>query len=158
MSSSGGKKPVPVYLRGIPAELVREAKAMAARRGITLAGFVAHALARAIQEPEPADEAAPQRRTLTPVPPAPESGADEGDLSREVRWYERTREHLARQYAGEFVAIIDNRVVDHDPHFDALAERMFAQYGTRSIFMPEVQAHSSDPKLRLRSPRIARRA
>lgn len=52
------KKPVPVYLRGIPTELVREAKAAAAKQGVTLAGFVAQTLARALEKPSQEDRGA----------------------------------------------------------------------------------------------------
>ncbi|HKU39476.1 MAG TPA: DUF5678 domain-containing protein [Polyangiales bacterium] len=126
----------PVYLRGLPSEIVREAKAAAARRGITLAGYVADALARA----------AAQR----------ESDADaSADLSREQRWFDRQRDKLVREYAGEYVAIIGNAVVDHDADFEALAERVFAKHGARSIFMPLVA--STRKPARIRSPRSSRR-
>jgi hypothetical protein len=79
------------------------------------------------------------------------SSAD--DVERELSWYESHREQLARQYGDEFVAIIDNQVVDHDAVFEALAERMFAAHGERSIFMPKVRTVGHT--MRLRSPRIA---
>ncbi|MEY4577346.1 MAG: hypothetical protein RL701_2049 [Pseudomonadota bacterium] len=158
MPSSVSKKPVPVYLRGIPSDVVREAKAIAARRGITLASFVAETLARAVS-------AGSERGPTASV----DADIDEDGIAREMRWYERNREQLARQYGGEFVAIVENRVVDHDEEFEPLAERMFASYGSRSIFMPLMppasvsehassQAADSRRPLRLRSPRIAKRA
>jgi hypothetical protein len=138
MSSNFANKPV--YLRGIPSDVVREAKAAAARRGVTLAGYVADALGRAVK----------QRDTARDV------GADMGsDLSREQRWYERQRERLAREYAGEYVAIIGQSVIDHDEDFEALAERVFASQGARNIFMPLVA--SERRVARVRSPRVQRR-
>jgi hypothetical protein len=134
MSSSVGKKPV--YLRGIPADLVREAKAVAARRGITLAGFVADTLASAVKQQGPGI-----------------TRADE--LGSEMRWYQRNRERLVRELDGEYVAIVGNRVIDHDEHFEALAERVFARDSTLEVFMPRV---SADPRaIRVRSPRVGRR-
>lgn len=132
--STATKKPV--YLRGIPEGVVREAKAAAARRGVTLAGFVAETLARAVKQREAADEASDA-------------------LNDEMRWYERNRARLVRDYDGEYVAILDRRVLDHDANFEALAERVFAREGVRSIFMPRVSA--DEPKLRVRSPRLGRR-
>ena len=197
MSSSVGKKPVPVYLRGLPPELVREAKAIAARRGVTLASFVAESLARAISTATATDaeSAFPAVRSadnplthsapVAPVAPVVHGargarGANDAvkplsqsyaystnsanederdrdhDVERELSWYESNCEQLARQYSDEFVAIIDNRVVDHDAVFEALAERMFAAHGERSIFMPKVRTWGHTAHLR--SPRIARPA
>src|SRR5688572_12931653 len=58
-----------VYLRGLPAEVVRGAKAEAARRGVTLAGFVAETLTHAL------DQRQSQPRAQ-----------GEADLRREQRW------------------------------------------------------------------------
>lgn len=140
------KKPVPVYLRGIPAEVVREAKAQAALRGVTLAGYVAETLARAAQEPSGSPGASARRE--------PTSQAD-GDLATEARWYEQHRERLSREYEGEFIAIVNKRVVDHDVAFEALAERIFKLRGARDTFMPEVR--SKPRTVRIRSPRVSRR-
>ena len=139
MTSTAAKKPV--YLRGIPSEVVREAKAVAARRGVTLAGFVADTLARAVRESEPDG---------LPAQPS----AD--DLEDEMRWYSRNRERLVREYDGEYVAILDNRVIDHDAVFEELAQRVFKREGVRNIFMPLVS--SGERTLRVRSPRLQRRA
>jgi len=143
MSSSPAKKPVPVYLRGLPAELVRDAKAAAARRGVTLAGYVADCLARA--------------RAV-----GPGQAADEPDrLHDELRWFERARRRLVEQYPGQFVAILDRKVIDHDVEFEALAQRVFAAYGTRDVLMPQLPGAAgagSKRPLRLRSPRLVRRA
>jgi hypothetical protein len=146
MSVAPRKKPVPVYLRGIPAEIVREAKAQAARRGVTLAGFVADTLARAIYEPAKVVAA----KTTTVAEPPDE------DLEAEARWYEQNRDQLVRRYDGQFVAIVKQRVIDHDVAFEALAERIFELRGARDTFMPEVRAQKRT--MRLRSPRITRRS
>lgn len=134
MAASTAKKPV--YLRGIPSDVIREAKALAARRGITLAGFVADTLARALREPDG-------------------QGDHDGDLSSEMRWFERNRERLSREFAGEYLAIIDAEVIDHDQDFDALAERVFAAHGARSVFMP--RADKAAREVHVRSPRLRRR-
>jgi hypothetical protein len=126
-------------LRGIPSDVVREAKAVAARRGVTLAGFVADTLARAVREPE-VEAARP---------------ATSEDLDDEMRWYERNRDKLVREHDGEYIAILGNRVVDHDEDFEELAQRVFKREGVRNIFMPRVGA--GERTLRVRSPRVARR-
>lgn len=137
MSSSAAKKPV--YLRGLPSDVVREAKAAAAQRGVTLAGFVAETLARAVRQRER----------------DPEDAEIAADFSSDIRWYERNRERIAHEYAGNFIAVIDRKVVDHDADFEALAERVFERHGPRNIFMPLVGAPKR--KVHVPSPRQARR-
>ena len=134
MSSSTAKKPV--YLRGLPSDVVREAKAAAAQRGVTLAGFVAETLARALRQRDTGDDAT-------------------ADLNADMRWYERNRERIAREYAGQYIAVVDGKVLDHDPSFEALAERVFAREGARNIFMPLVGAPKKP--VHAPSPRQSRR-
>lgn len=139
MSSSIPKKPV--YLRGLPSDVVREAKAVAAQRGVTLAGFVAETLAHAVRRGEANTSSA-------------ESTAD---LSSDMRWFDKQRERMERDYAGEYVAIIERKVVDHDASFELLAERVFESEGARNIFMPLVaRAREQKRKLRVPSPRQTR--
>jgi hypothetical protein len=133
MSSSTAKKPV--YLRGLPSDVVRDAKAAAAQRGVTLAGFVAESLARALRQ-----------RDATAEPAT--------DLSSDMRWYEKNRARISRDHAGEYIAVLDRKIIDHDESFEALAERVFAREGARNIFMPLVAP--AKRALRAPSPRLSR--
>jgi hypothetical protein len=107
-----------LYLRGMPEPLVREAKAVAARRGITLAELVGEALRAVVGE-----AAAP---------------AGEGALDQSIRWYRANHSRLLRRYRGQYVAIEGGRVIDHDINFDALARRVFARLGSRPVLIPRV--------------------
>ena len=143
MRGTSGSKPI--YLRGLPAQLVREAKAIAARRGITLASFVAEAIVRAIEQ-------SGEREAASGAP----ADTDESDeLASEMQWFEQNRERLAREHTGQYVAIVQHAVIDHDADFDALARRVFGRIGTRNVFMPLVNPKATP--LRVRSPRIAGR-
>lgn len=124
-----------LYLRGVPRELVREAKAEAARRGMSLTAFAKEALARALGR-------APGRDVdeIKPIRP-------------DLDWFEVNRTRLLRRYRDEYVAIVNRRVVDHDPDFGALAHRVFGKYGRRPIAMPRVTPEA--PVIHLRSPRRA---
>jgi hypothetical protein len=124
-----GSDTTTLYVRGVPVRVVRGAKAAAAREGLTLGGWVADRLARAAGA-----------RGAT--------GASDA-LTSDLAWYESNEARLERKYAGEYVAIVGQKVVDHDADFEALAERTFGRYGTRSICMPRV---GRDP-VRVRSPR-----
>lgn len=122
-----------LFLRNLPTELVREAKAAAARRGKSLTAFVSEALTRSLR-----------------VETAP---SDEPDvLTDDIAWYQRNRSKLLQRYRGKYVAIVDRAVVDHDRDFNALAERVFGRFGYRSIYMPRVQRE--EVVVRIRSPRL----
>lgn len=120
----------------MPTRIVREAKAAAARRGTTLAAVVSDTLARAL-----AADGDPRERS-------------DDDLRDSMQWYEKNRARLRRRHAGEYVAIVDGAVIDHDHDFEALATRVFARIGVRPVFMPRVQA--GEARARIRSPRRAR--
>jgi len=75
-----------------------------------------------------------------------------GPLRDDMTWFEANRLRLERKYAGRYIAIIDQRVVDHDAEFDALAGRIFERFGVRSVCMPKVGRQ----ELRVRSPRRPR--
>ncbi len=109
-----------LYLRGVPRELVREAKVEAARRGISLTAFAREALARALGRTSEEDQDA-----IRPIRP-------------DLEWFEANRKKLMRRYRNEYIAILNRKVVDHDPEFGALARRVFAKYGVKAIAMPKV--------------------
>ena len=125
-----------LYLRGMPVDVVREAKAAAARQGCTLAIVVTQALERGLR---------PGNRSAT-------SDGAANDFENAVAWFERNRESLLRKHPGDYVAIIDGEVVDHDADFEALAIRVFARLGARSVFMPRVE-RDEGRRMRVRSPR-----
>lgn len=117
-----GQETATLYLRGVPRKLVREAKAEAARRGMTLTAFAKEALARALGRASEEDEDA-----IRPIRP-------------DLDWFEANRTRLHRRYPNEYLAIISRKVVDHDVSFEALARRVFAKYGLKSIAMPKATA------------------
>jgi hypothetical protein len=124
-----GSNTTTLYLRGVPRPLVREAKAAAAREGHTLARWVSDKLARATGSQAAFDEAT--------------------TLADDFAWYEANQARLERKYSGDYVAIVDRAVVDHDASFERLAQRIFAKLGARSVCMPRVGRH----EVRVRSPR-----
>lgn len=109
-----------LYLRGVPRQLVREAKAEAARRGMSLTAFAKEALARALGTTAAEDDQGIQ------------------SIRPDLEWFEANRKRLAKRYRDEYIAIINRKVVDHDPDFGALAQRVFAKHGVKSIAMPKV--------------------
>ncbi|MBX3226111.1 MAG: hypothetical protein KIT84_28945 [Labilithrix sp.] len=122
-----------LYLRGMSRALVREAKAEAARQGKTLAAIVSESLAQTLAR-------------------GPRRNADRSASKKDWAWYERNHADLLERYRGEYVAVVDQAVVDHDADFTRLATRVFARLEGRAVLMPRV---SLTPKrvIRLRSPR-----
>jgi hypothetical protein len=126
-----GPEETTLYLRRMPRQWVREAKAAASRRGSTVAAVVADALATALEGGGGDDAYAPLRESMD--------------------WYEKNRRRLLRRHRGEYVAILDRGVVDHDQDFESLAARVFARHGLQPVFMPRVE--EGEATARVRSPR-----
>ncbi len=126
-----------VYLRGVPRQLVREAKAVAARRGITLTALVSEALAEVVKARVPEDERNPN-----------------DSLQADMAWYQLHKPKLLRRYNGEYVAIVGQKVIDHSNKFAPLARRLFTRFGSGHIFMPKVV--SGERIANIPSPRVVR--
>lgn len=125
-----------LYLRNLPASLVREAKANAARRGITLTALVEESLTALIERAPPFHDQVPEQ------------------LSAEQDWYEAHKAELLAQYPGEYLAIVKQEVLDHDHAFDALARRVFERLDRQPVFMPKCVP--GERVIALRSPRRLR--
>jgi len=52
--------------------------------------------------------------------------------------FERLFPRLMRRYPEQFVALLDGQVVDHDPNDEALAARMFANFGDAPFYIAHV--------------------
>lgn len=141
MSSSAPTKTL--YVRGVPDQLLRRAKALAARRGATLTQVVLEALQNTVRD---ADEQ---------VAPSSEDAGELAAIDDDMAWYERNKARLAQRYRGEYVAVVEQKIVDHDAEFGALAKRVFARFGTRPVFIPRCER--GQRTVNLRSPRIERR-
>jgi len=124
-----------LYLRGIPVELSRRAKAQAAGSGLTLTQFVIEAISRALE-----GETAGARTLTDPLDP-------------DIKWFAQHKADLCVDFAGKYVAIIDKKVVDSDERFGPLAERVFGKFGVRSIFMPKCV--TGERVIQARSPKLA---
>lgn len=125
-----------LYLRGVSDPLVREAKAVAARRGITLTRLVSEALAETLRAR------------------APKEGKRLDSLKADMAWYHAHKDDLLGRYGGEYAAIMSQKVIDHDKEFGRLAGRIFARFGARPVFMPKIV--SGERTVHIPSPRVLR--
>jgi len=80
---------------------------------------------------------------------------EQAKLERETAAYEHMHHDLARDYLGQWVAVHDGALVDHDTDVSALSQRLRQRYGRTSILIRQVREEPSDD-LRVRSPRLVR--
>jgi hypothetical protein len=81
--------------------------------------------------------------------------SDEQRMAREEAAYQTMYDELKTKYAGEYVAIFNGQLIDHDSNELALLRRLDAQYPDDIVLMRKVSAEP-EPDLRMRSPRLIR--
>lgn len=74
-------------------------------------------------------------------------------MAQEENAYKAMHHQLLTQYAGEYVAIYQGRLIDHDADELALLERLDANYPHDVVLMRKVEP-LPEPELRIRSPRL----
>ena len=70
------------------------------------------------------------------------------------KYFQENRTQILEKYTGNFIAILDNAVVDHDRKFSELAKRIYEKFGYQTIYMPFVE--SEQRVLRIPSPRVGK--
>lgn len=76
-------------------------------------------------------------------------------LEREFQAYLALYPQLKTQYFGEWVAVHNEQVVDHDVEMQALYRRVRATYGKTAVFLQEV-THEPIPESRILTPSYGR--
>jgi hypothetical protein len=74
-------------------------------------------------------------------------------MLREVEAYKKMRSQLVSQFAGQFVAIHDGQLVDHDADKDALFFRIKKNFPNEIVLQRQV-LENPDPVIHFRSPRF----
>ena len=72
-------------------------------------------------------------------------------ISQEAEWWDHVSLETRKKYAGEYVAIHQQKVVDHDPDRAALYDRVRAKYGNLAVLIAPA---TGTPTLRIFSPRL----
>lgn len=70
------------------------------------------------------------------------------------RYFQEHKAQILEKHSGNFVAILDEAVVDHDRNFSELAKRIYEKFGYQTIYMPFVE--SEQRVLRIPSPRVGK--
>ncbi|MFZ0547071.1 MAG: DUF5678 domain-containing protein [Candidatus Promineifilaceae bacterium] len=93
--------------------------------------------------------------TVTNALPTASEKLDQAQMVQEVQAYVAMHAELLRKYAGEYVAIHNGNLVDHDEDLLALLERREKRYPDEVVMIRQVLAEP-DPILHFRSPRLIR--
>lgn len=104
--------------------------------------------------PLPEPEATPL--SVATTQPSPFFVAAEGDaMEREIAAYAAHHTELVRTYLGQYVAIHQGRVVDHDADRTALRRRLMVTHPDVIVLVRQVKAALPTP-IHIRSPKIRR--
>lgn len=79
--------------------------------------------------------------------------ANRSVMLREVNAYEAMHPELVKQFLGQFVAIYQGKLVDHDVDEDSLMKRRQRDYASKVVLVRRVESEASR-ELVLRSPRL----
>jgi hypothetical protein len=90
--------------------------------------------------------------TLQPFPSIHVS-SNRGAMLREAEAYQRLHPELVKERMGEYVAIYEGKVVDHDINEDLLLQRRRRNYQGKVVLIRRVESEATS-ELRLRSPRF----
>ena len=86
------------------------------------------------------------------VPSESVQPADYPKFEEAKRYFQENKTQILEKYKGDFIAILDNAVVDHDKDFSELAKRVYEKFGYQTTYMPFVE--SEQRVLRIPSPRV----
>lgn len=79
---------------------------------------------------------------------------DENDaVEREMQAYIAMHPALTEKYLGQHVAVLDGQLIDVDPEYDALYQRIEAQYPDQFVWLTKIELEPI-PTLVFRSPRF----
>lgn len=79
--------------------------------------------------------------------------AQRAKINAEALWWRTAPPDMQAQYAGEFVAVHNQQVVDHDRDEESLRKRVRARYGKTAILLTPVEGRR---ELRIVSTRLSR--
>ena len=79
--------------------------------------------------------------------------AQRAKINAEAQWWRAAPSETRARYAGEFVAIHDRQVVDHDHDEESLRKRIRAKYGKTAVLLTPAEGRR---ELRIVSTRLSR--
>lgn len=88
-------------------------------------------------------------RNFSPFPVDPKQSV----MNQNVETYKELHAELVKTHLGQFVAICDGRLVDHDPDSVSLLQRVRTQYPEKVVLRRKVES-VPEYQLQIRHPRI----
>jgi hypothetical protein len=88
-----------------------------------------------------------------PIPEEPAQSEQQRKIEREQQAYEAQHRALLAHYAGQYIAMHEGQVVDHDVDRVALSRRIRQHYGETAVLIKQVREESR-LTIRVRSPRL----
>lgn len=88
-------------------------------------------------------------RTFSPFPVDPNRSV----MNQNVETYRELHAELVMTHLGQFVAICDGRLIDHDPDPVSLLQRVRTQYPEKVVLRRKVES-VPEHQLQIRHPRI----
>jgi dCTP deaminase len=82
---------------------------------------------------------------------AKRSGTSEFEVAR--RYFKAHRAQIVEQYEGQYIAILNDEIVDYDRNWEDLSERTYRRFGDRNLFMPYVSRKGDGYKILSRPKR-----
>jgi glutamyl-tRNA reductase len=73
---------------------------------------------------------------------------DRRKISEETRRYRQQHNELKAQYLGQYIAMHDGQVIDHDGDFTVLRQRVRQQFGRMPVMITLVEAVPAPPLTR----------
>lgn len=133
----------------LPEPLYRRARALARERRRSLDFIIIDALGHALS----AESGFVDEPTDSPFSSEGEAGKR---LKAETAAYMAMHSRLMRDYAGQYVAVFNGQLVDHDADETALLRRIETSFPDDVVLLKRV-APIPEPEIRIRSPRLERR-
>jgi glutamyl-tRNA reductase len=69
-------------------------------------------------------------------------------ISEETTHYRAQHETLQERFLGQYIAMVEGEVIDHDADFLSLRRRVYEQYGNRPVLMTLVRETAVVPQTR----------
>lgn len=87
------------------------------------------------------------------VPNTPAENPARDKMLQEIEAYKKMHPRLVKKHLGQFVAIHNGKLVDHDPDKEALFLRVKEKFPNQIVLQRQV-LENPDPVLHFRSPRF----
>jgi len=126
----------------LPDQMVERLQQVAAKQQINVAELLVRAVESYLAnevETESAEDAWAHEQRLA--------------IDREMQAYIHQHEQLLTNYRGQYIAMLNGKVIDHDADEVALSRRVHAQYGKQTILLTPVLPEPIQT-IFMRSPRM----